>query len=195
MRRLAVFASGFGSNFKAIQEAIDKEILNATIELLVSDKPKCLAIERAKHLDIEVFSFSARNYKDKETYELEILKRLNDNDIDLVVLAGYMKIVGPTLLQGFKGKILNIHPSLLPSYKGKDAIGQAINAKASFTGVTVHYVNAELDSGKIIAQERIDISNMKSRLEVEVNIHEIEHRLYPETIKKVLEDLYEKSTY
>ncbi len=195
MRRLAIFASGLGSNFKAIQEAIENQMLNAKIELLISDKPKCLAIERAKYLNIKVFSFDAKNYAAKEIYESEILKRLINHSIDLVVLAGYMKIIGPVLLKGFKGKILNIHPSLLPAFKGKDAIGQAIKAKVNVTGVTIHYVNEELDSGRIIAQEELDISKMESRLEVEENIHKIEHRLYPNTIKKVLEDLYEKSTY
>lgn len=194
MRKLAVFASGLGSNFLAIQEAIDNHMLNAKIELLVSDNLKCLAIERAKHLNINVFSFEVNQYSNKASYEREILHKLNTNKIDLVVLAGYMRIIGDTLLKGFKGKIINIHPSLLPSFKGKDAIGQAINAKVKVTGVTVHYVNEELDSGKIIAQEELDISNMGSREEIEENIHNIEHRLYSNIIQKVLEDIYEKST-
>ncbi|XMB72980.1 phosphoribosylglycinamide formyltransferase [Mycoplasmatota bacterium WC30] len=195
MRRIAIFASGFGSNFQAIQAAIDNQILNAKIELLISDKPKCLAIERAKHLNINVFSFNAPQYSTKALYEKEILYKLVTNRIDLVVLAGYMRIIGDTLLKGFKGKIINIHPSLLPSFKGKDAIGQAINAKVKITGVTVHYVNEELDSGQIIAQEALDISKMSSREEIEMSIHNIEHRLYPKVIKNVLEDIHEKSTY
>lgn len=195
MWKLAVFASGFGSNFQAIQEAIINKHLKAEIKILISDQPKCLAIERAKHYNIEVFAFSAKEYSTKVDYEYAILKKLEEFNVDLVVLAGYMRIIGPTLLHGFKGKIINIHPSLLPDFKGKDAIGQAIIAKAKTTGVTVHYVNEELDSGQIIAQEKLDISDMNSKAEIEENIHRIEHSLYPIIINKVLEDLYEKSTY
>lgn len=187
MKKLAIFASGFGSNFQAIQDAIDDRMLDAKIEILISDNPKCLAIERAGNLNINVFSFYANSYANKDSYEKKILNKLECLNIDLVVLAGYMKIIGPTLLHGFKGKFLNIHPSLLPAFKGKDAIGQAINAKVKKTGVTVHYVTDKLDSGKVIAQEELDISNMNSRAEIEENIHIIEHRLYPKIIKKVLE--------
>lgn len=188
MKKIAVFASGFGSNFNAIQQAILNKELNAEIKLLVSDKPECLAIERAKHYNIDIFAFSAKKYNSKIDYETKILNLLNNYEIDLVVLAGYMKIIGHTLLKGFSGRIINIHPSLLPRYKGKDAIGQAIESRARITGVTIHYVNEELDSGEIIAQEVLDISKMSSREEIEENIHKIEHVLYPETIKKILED-------
>ncbi|MDD3122350.1 MAG: phosphoribosylglycinamide formyltransferase [Candidatus Izemoplasmatales bacterium] len=195
MKKLAVFASGSGSNFQAIQEAIDNQMLDAKIEILISDKPKCFAIERARNLSINVFSFYANKYTDKDSYEEEILNLLETLNIDLIVLAGYMRILGPTLLKGFKGKILNIHPSLLPAFKGKDAIGQAIDAKQNIIGVTIHYVTEELDSGMIIAQEKLDISHMKSKTEIEENIHKIEHQLYPNIIMKVLEGYYEKSTY
>jgi len=195
MRKIAVFASGFGSNFTAIQEAIKNNTIKAKIQILISDQPLCLAIERAKHYNIDVFAFNTKLYSSKTAYEQEILDKLNDLEIDLIVLAGYMRIIGPTLLRGFKGKILNIHPSILPNFKGKDAIGQAIESKTKVTGVTVHYVNEELDSGEIIAQEELDISNMKSRAVIEENIHRIEHRLYPKIINQVLEELYEKSTY
>jgi phosphoribosylglycinamide formyltransferase-1 len=195
MKKLAVFASGSGSNFQAIQEAIDNQMLDAKIEILISDKPKCFAIERARNLSINVFSFYANKYTDKDSYEEEILNLLETLNIDLIVLAGYMRILGPTLLKGFKGKILNIHPSLLPAFKGKDAIGQAIDAKQNIIGVTIHYVTEELDSGMIIAQEKLDISHMNSKTEIEENIHKIEHQLYPNIIKKVLEGYYEKSTY
>jgi phosphoribosylglycinamide formyltransferase-1 len=195
MKKLAVFASGSGSNFQAIQEAIDNQMLDAKIEILISDKPKCYAIERARNLNINVFSFYANKYIDKDSYEEEILNLLETLNIDLIVLAGYMRILGPTLLQGFKGKILNIHPSLLPAFKGKDAIGQAISANENIIGVTIHYVTEELDSGMIIAQEKLDISHMNSKTEIEENIHKIEHQLYPNIIKKVLEGYYEKSTY
>jgi phosphoribosylglycinamide formyltransferase-1 len=195
MKKIAVFASGFGSNFQAIQEAIDNKKLNAKIELLVSDKPESYAVKRANKLHINVFVFKPKQYKDKASYETEILHKLSTYNIDLVVLAGYMRIIGPTLIHGYKGKIINIHPSLLPAFKGKDAIGQAIEAKVKVTGVTVHLVNEELDSGEIIGQETLDISNLDSRQEIEESIHSIEHKLYPNVIQNILEDIHEKSTY
>lgn len=187
MNNIAVFASGYGSNFQAIIDSIKSNYLSASIKLLVSDKPNCLAIERAHFENIPVFSFKAKNYPSKELYEKKILKQLDKYNIELIVLAGYMRIIGETLLKGFKGKILNIHPSLLPNYKGKDAIGQAIIDKAKITGVTVHYVNEELDSGEIVEQVSLDITNLKTRNEIELEIHKIEHKLYPKVIKKVLE--------
>lgn len=195
MRKLAVFASGFGSNFSAIQEAIENKTLKAKIQILISDQPKCLAIERAINYGIDFFAFSAKDYPSKSVYEEIILNKLKTLDIDLIILAGYMRIIGKTLLRGFQGKILNIHPSLLPEFKGKDAIGQAIEANVQTIGVTVHYVNEKLDSGQILAQEKLKISQISSRLEIEEKIHNIEHNLYTKTIKKVMEDLYEKSTY
>jgi len=195
MKNLAIFASGFGSNFKAIQEAIDHKELDARIAILISDQPLCVAVKRAKKYNIDVFSFHPKDYASKEDYEFEILEELKKHQVDLVILAGYMRIIGRVLLKGFQSKIINIHPSLLPDFKGKDAVGQAIKANVKCTGVTVHYVNEELDSGQIIAQETLDISEMKSRLEIEENIHKIEHKLYPQTIRKVLEDLNEKSNH
>lgn len=188
MNNIAVFASGFGTNFQAIIDAIKSNYLNANINLLVSDKPNCMAIERAHASNIDVFSFEAKDYPSKKSYELNILKKLKEHQTNLIVLAGYMRIIGDTLLKGFDGVILNIHPSLLPKYKGKDAIGQAISDQATVTGVTVHYVNEELDSGEIIEQVSLDISNLMSRNEIEMNIHRIEHDLYPRVIKKVLEE-------
>ena len=193
MNKIAVFASGFGSNFQAIIESINQKRLNAKIEVLVSDNPKSLAIERAKTNLIDVFAFNPKTYTSKVAYEIEILNVLIEKKVDLIVLAGYMRIIGETLLNQFPNRIINIHPSLLPKYKGKDAIGQAFNAKESIIGVTVHYVNKDLDSGKIIMQESINISNLKLKEEIEFKIHELEHIIYPKSIKKVLEELNEKS--
>ncbi len=190
MNNIAVFASGFGSNFQAIIDSIENKHLNANLKILISDKSNCLAIERAHNKKIEVLAIDTKAYDSKAHYEEIILSKLNELKIDLIVLAGYMRIIGPTLLKGFKGKILNIHPSLLPLYKGKDAIGQAINDNAKTTGVTVHYVNEELDSGEIIEQVSIDISHYHGdKNKIELDIHKIEHHIYPKVIKKVLEEM------
>lgn len=193
MRKIAVFASGFGSNFQAIINSVKQKHMNAEIALLISDNPNSLAVERARNEGIEAYAFHPRRFSSKQEYEHEILKRLKERKVELLVLAGYMRIIGETLLQSYPNRIINIHPSLLPKYKGKDAIGQAIEAHEEITGVTVHYVNQELDSGKIILQESLDISHIHSKSEIEAKIHKIEHVIYPIAIKKVLEELNENS--
>ncbi|AIO18173.1 Phosphoribosylglycinamide formyltransferase [Candidatus Izimaplasma bacterium HR1] len=189
MKNIAVFASGTGSNFLAIHQAILNNEINTKITLLVSDRSKSKALENAKKMGINCFAFRAKAFESKEAYELQILKELRKNNVELIVLAGYMRIIGKTILEKYPKRIINIHPSLLPSFKGIDAVGQAMEAQVSVTGVTVHYVDEGMDTGEIIAQEELDISNLHKREEIEIEIHKIEHKLYPATIKRVLEDL------
>jgi phosphoribosylglycinamide formyltransferase-1 len=188
MNNIAVFASGTGSNFVAIQEAILQNELHANIALLVSDKPHSKAVQRAKDFGIQVLTFTPKDFNSKEEYETIIKQTLDSLNIQLVVLAGYMRLIGSTLLKGYENKIINIHPSLLPLYKGKDAVGQAMKDNAKTTGVTVHYVDSGMDTGNIIKQESLDISQLKTRFEIETNIHKIEHKIYKEVIKQLLEE-------
>lgn len=188
MKKIAVFASGFGSNFQAIINSIKLKDLDANVEILVSDNPLSLAVERARSENIDVFTFNPKNYSSKKDYEIEILKTLEEKQVELLVLAGYMRIIGETLLKKYPNQIINIHPSLLPKFKGKNAIEKAIAASEKILGVTVHYVNQELDSGKIIMQESLDVTKLSSKEDIEAKIHEIEHRIYPKAIKKVLEE-------
>ncbi len=194
MKRIAVFASGTGSNFLALNDALNIDKSVAEITLVVSDKPKSLVVKNAHKLNINVFSFNPKEYKKRVEYEKNILLKLIENEIDFIVLAGYMRIIGKTLLSKFEKKIINIHPSLLPSFKGIDAIGQAIDYKVKITGVTIHYIDEGVDTGEIIAQQAIDISSLNSREEIETEIHKIEHQLYPKAIISLLEEKYEKST-
>lgn len=194
MKRIAVFASGTGSNFLALNDALNIDGSVAEIILLVSDKPKSLAVKNAHKFNINVFSFNPKDYRKRVEYEKAILHKLIEYKIDFIVLAGYMRIIGKTLLSKFEKKIVNIHPSLLPSFKGIDAIGQAIDYKVKITGVTIHYIDKGVDTGEIIAQQAIDISALKTREEIEIEIHKIEHQLYPKVIISLLEEKYEKST-
>ena len=194
MKRIAVFASGTGSNFLALNDALNIDKSVAEITLVVSDKPKSLVVKNAHKLNINVFSFNPEKYKKRVEYEKNILLKLIENEIDFIVLAGYMRIIGKTLLSKFEKKIINIHPSLLPSFKGIDAIGQAIDYKVKITGVTIHYIDEGVDTGEIIAQQAINISSLNSREEIETEIHKIEHQLYPKAIISLLEEKYEKST-
>lgn len=182
MMKIAVFASGSGSNFQSIVEAN----IDATVELLVCDKPGAYVEQRAEKSGTEVFSFSAKDYSSKADFELEILAELRRRDIELLVLAGYMRLVGPTLLREFQGKIINIHPSLLPAFPGLDAIGQAFDANVKVSGVTIHFVDEGMDTGPIIAQEPVKIEATDKKEDVQRKIQQVEHDLYPKTIQNII---------
>lgn len=185
--RIAIFASGSGSNFQAIQEAIIRGELDAEIQIVLTDKPNAGVVKRAENFNIPVFSFVAKHYGSKETYETEIVKILQQHNVEWVVLAGYMRLIGPTLLAAFANRIINIHPSLLPSFPGKDAIGQALAHGVKITGVTVHFVDEGMDTGSIISQAAVEVVE-GDRKATEDLIHAAEHRLYTATLKKLFTD-------
>ncbi|MER2179731.1 MAG: phosphoribosylglycinamide formyltransferase [Carnobacterium inhibens] len=186
--RIAVFASGNGSNFQAIAEAIASKQIDATLCFLFCDNPKAYVIERAKKMGIPFTVFSPKNYENRAAYESELLKQLEINAVDLIVLAGYMRIIGPTVLTAYANRILNIHPSLLPCFPGKNSIQDAFEANEKETGVTVHFVDEGVDTGPIIAQEKVAILPEDSLDSLEAKIHQVEHRLFPQVIQKVIED-------
>ncbi|MFC3883471.1 phosphoribosylglycinamide formyltransferase [Bacillus songklensis] len=183
---IAVFASGTGSNFAAILQAIKAEqIKNVEVVLLVSDYPEALAVQKAKDEHIPVFAFKAKDYPDKQAYEKRILEKLKERRVDVIVLAGYMRLIGDVLLQAYGGKIINVHPSLLPAFKGKDAIGQALDYGVKVTGVTVHFVDEGMDTGPIIAQRVVKIDKDETRETLMKKIQEQEHRLLPQVIQSL----------
>ena len=185
MKQLAVFASGTGTNFVAIAKACAAGVINARVALLVCDKPAAPVVDRARELGVEAFVFSAKDYPSKADYEAEIVRRLDAKKVDLVCLAGYMRIVGETLLQAYEGKIINIHPSLLPAFRGANAVEQAVAYGVKVYGITIHWVSAELDGGKIIAQRAFPYEG-SDPAEVHRLGQKIEHELYVETINKLL---------
>jgi phosphoribosylglycinamide formyltransferase-1 len=185
MKRLAVFASGNGSNFQSIAEAIKSGKLEAEIRLVVCDREDAYVLERAKLENIDTFSFSAKNYSNKTEYESEILEKLRQYEIEFIILAGYMRLIGPTLLQKYSQRIVNIHPSLLPSFPGKDAIGQAFDAGVKETGVTVHYVDDGMDTGPVIAQKAVPILEGDTKDILQKRIQEMEHDLYPSVLQEL----------
>jgi phosphoribosylglycinamide formyltransferase 1 len=186
MKKIAVFASGNGSNFQAIIDVVQKGELKADIAILVCDKPGAFAVERANAARIPTFSFNPKEFSSKEAYEKVITEQLTSYGVDFIVLAGYMRLLGPTLLGEYSGRIVNIHPSLLPAFPGKDAIGQALAAKEKWTGVTIHYVDEGMDTGPIIVQERVAISDKETRESLEQKIQNIEHKLYPSILQMLL---------
>ncbi len=184
---LAVFASGSGTNLQRfIEETREGGCIPARLALVVSDRPQCYALERARAAGIPVFAFDPKAYPDKAAYEREILAALRERDVTWIALAGYMRIIGPTLLKPYGGRIVNVHPSLLPRFAGKDAIGQALRAGASETGVTVHLVDEGIDTGPILAQERVAILPGDTTETLAARIHAVEHRLYPAVVARLV---------
>jgi len=180
---IAVFASGNGSNFQAIAEAVKTKKIKASLALLVCDKPGVFVLDRAKKLKIDSFLIEKKNFPCKEDYEKEILKKLKENNIGLIVLAGYMKMVGPDILKAYKGRILNIHPALLPAFKGTDGIKDAFEYGVKVTGPTVHFVDEEMDNGPIVMQAEVEVEDDDTQESLAEKIHKAEHRIYPEAIR------------
>jgi phosphoribosylglycinamide formyltransferase 1 len=185
MKKLAVFASGSGTNYEAIVTACEEGKIDAIVEILVCDKANAYVLERAKNHNTPTFVFNAKEYESKEAFETVIVEKLKALNIDLICLAGYMRYIGKVLLDNYEGKMINIHPALLPSFKGAHGIKDAFEFGVKVFGVTVHYVDSGVDSGKIIMQRGFEYYGNDID-EVEAHIHEIEHVLYIEAINKVL---------
>lgn len=185
MKKIAVFASGSGTNFQAIADSIKYGFLQAELVLLVCDKPGAKVIARAENAGVETFVFSPKEYPGKVFFEKDIVQILKEKDVDFIVLAGYMRLIGETLLSAYRHKIVNIHPSLLPNFPGKDAIGQAFQAGVKQTGVTIHYVDEGMDTGPIIAQKELVIEDNDTLESVEKKIHQIEHEFYPQILQSL----------
>lgn len=184
MKKIVIFASGSGSNFQKIVDDLHNQYCE--VALLVCDKPGAFCLERAAKLNIPMFVFNPKEYKNKAEFEIEISEKLLMINPELIVLAGYMRIIGETLLHTFEGKIINIHPALLPAFPGREGIKDALDYGVKVMGVTVHYVDAGIDTGKIIDQECFKRTGLETKEEIEAKIHGLEHELYPRVIKQLL---------
>jgi phosphoribosylglycinamide formyltransferase-1 len=180
--RVAVFASGSGSNFQAIVDRVKAGELDVKLELLVCDRPGARVIERATAAGVDTYVFRPKDYPDRESYEREIAAELNRRNVDLVVLAGFMRLLTPVLVDAFAGRMINIHPALLPSFKGARGIADALAYGVKVTGVTVHYVTLDMDAGPIIAQEAVPVLEGDTEDSLAERIHAAEHRLLPQVI-------------
>ncbi|MCF7874667.1 MAG: phosphoribosylglycinamide formyltransferase [Candidatus Omnitrophica bacterium] len=185
---LAILASGNGSNFEAIIKAVKKGYLSIGKCILITDKKDAYVRERAKKYKIKEIFVDPASFKNKKEYEKKLVEIHDKEKIDLIALAGYMKILSPFFVKYFKNKILNIHPSLLPSFSGKDAIENAYNYGCKITGVTVHFVSNAVDSGPIIMQKTVSIEEGMQLDELENKIHKTEHKLYPKAIRLFLKN-------
>lgn len=179
--KLVVLISGNGSNLQAIIDAIANG-LPAKIMSVISNRADAFGLERAQQANIATHVISTKDFPDAANYDTELQKVIENYHPDLIILAGFMRILTAPLVQHFRGKILNIHPSLLPKYRGLHTHQRALEAGDAVHGVTVHFVTEELDGGPIIAQREIKIASEDTAETLKQKIHLIEHRLYPEVI-------------
>ena len=184
--RTAVFISGTGSNLKNLIKFSLKKTSPIEVNLIISNNVKAKGLKFAKLYKIKKKVY---NYDKKKISEKKILKDLKTNDIKLICLAGFMKILSKDFIWKFKGKILNIHPSLLPKYKGLNTHDRVIQNKEKYSGCTVHLVNSKLDSGKIILQKKVKLSKKETPLSLQKKILKHEHILYPRAISKIFANL------
>jgi phosphoribosylglycinamide formyltransferase-1 len=186
-RRVAVLISGRGSNLRSIIAAIAEGRLDAEVAVVVSNRPKAAGLSGARDAGVETACLSPRDYPDRDSYDRAIVNLLRPHDVGLVCLAGFMRLIGPPLLDAFPERILNIHPSLLPAFPGLDAQRQALDYGVRISGATVHLVTSELDGGPIVMQAAVPVLDDDSVETLSARILVEEHRLYPEAIGRVLD--------
>lgn len=196
MKKIAVMVSGGGSNMQSIADSANRGILKglAEVALVISNNPDAYALERAKKGNIKALCIERKNYADELSFNREILKKLEENRIDIVCLAGYMRMIGKNIVGRYAGRILNIHPALLPKFGGKGMYGRRVHeavveAKEKKSGATVHYVDDNYDTGEIIIQTEVDVFENDTPLDLAERVLKEEHKIYPEAIKKVIEKL------
>ncbi|MDO4411014.1 MAG: phosphoribosylglycinamide formyltransferase [Akkermansia sp.] len=189
--RLGILGSGSGSNCQSIYDAIQAGTLNAEIVVVLSDIPDAFILERARSWGVPAEVIDCGGFKTKfpDESQAAVAARLKEYDVDLVCLAGFMRLVKAPLLNEFPNRIINIHPSLLPNFPGLHAWEQAVNAGATESGCTVHYVDAGMDTGPILGQARVPVLPNDTAASLHARIQVEEHKLYPAMITKVLESL------
>lgn len=179
IRNIAVLVSGNGSNLQAILE-------QHPISVVISDQPEAFALQRATKAGIPAFVFERKNFSSRTSFEAAIVAKLQEHQIELICLAGFMRIIGKTLLDAFPKRIINIHPSLLPAFPGLDAVQQALSAGATHTGCTVHLVDELMDHGPILMQAQVKVEPSDTLASVLEKVHREEHRIYPQVIAEIL---------
>ena len=191
--KLAVLVSGRGSNLQAIIDSIEKNSLAAEISLIMSNVSDAYALQRGKKHGLESIFLDPKSFSSRDDYEKQMIELLQTKSIDLVCLAGFMRILGKKFIEAFSGKIINIHPSLLPAFPGLNVQEKALQHGVRFSGCTVHFVNEEVDGGAIISQAVVPILDADDTQSLSERILEQEHIIYPEAIRLIIEDRLELS--
>jgi phosphoribosylglycinamide formyltransferase-1 len=186
-RRIAVLISGRGSNLQALIDAVSDGRLRAEIAVVISNRADAQGLERARAANIDTLTVPHRDFPTRDAFEAVLVRELRARDVSLICLAGFMRLLGPTFLDAFPNRILNIHPSLLPAFPGVDAQRQAWEHGAKIVGATVHFVTGELDGGPIITQRAIPVLDDDTPETLAARILDVEHRIYPEAVGLVLD--------
>ena len=191
MINIGVLASGSGTNLLAIIEAINAGEIDGVIRIVISDKSDAYALKRARFYNIKTNSINPEGFDNREEYDKEIVSILKEKEVDLVVLAGYMKILSPYFINAYKNKIMNIHPALLPSFTGLHVQKRAIDYGVKVSGCTVHFVDEGLDSGPIIMQKAVKVKEDDTEETLAKRILKQEHKIYPRAIQLFAEERLE----
>ena len=186
--RVAIFLSGRGSNFEAIYRSSRLPTSNFEIVMVISDKKDARGLETAKEYGLSAIYISPKRFKSKKEYEVVLVKHLREKEVDLVCLAGYMRIVGVELREAFKNRIINIHPALLPSFPGLHAQRQAFEYGVKITGCTVHFIDSGVDTGPVILQESVNVLEDDDEESLSKRILAVEHRIYSQAIRMFFEN-------
>ncbi len=186
--KIGILVSGRGTNLQAIINAIENGELNARIAVVLSNKKEAPALERAQKKDIETVYLDPKQFAGKKEFDRALIRELEDRRVDLVCLAGYMRILGQEFIRKFEGKIINIHPSLLPAFPGLDVQQKAIDHGVKFSGCTVHFVDEEVDSGPIILQAVVPVHESDNAETLAQRILIQEHLIYPRAIQMIVEN-------
>jgi phosphoribosylglycinamide formyltransferase-1 len=183
--RLGILISGRGSNLQAILDAIERGTLQATVAVVISNRAEAAGLARAREAGVPTMVLPHRDYADRATYDRALAEALGSRGVDLVCLAGFMRLLGPAFIERFPNAVVNIHPSLLPAFPGLDAQRQAFDHGVKVAGATVHFVTAELDAGPIIGQAAVLVQDSDTAETLAARILETEHRLYPEALGRL----------
>jgi phosphoribosylglycinamide formyltransferase-1 len=186
-RALGVLISGRGSNLQALLDAIEKGTLSASVRVVISNRPEAQGLGRAKAAGVETLVIPHGRYSSRSAFDLVLVEALRERDVDLVCLAGFMRLLGPTFCAAFPNRVLNIHPSLLPSFPGVDAQAQALRYGVKASGATVHFVTPELDAGPIVAQATVPVLDTDDEATLSQRILAVEHAIYPEAVGRILD--------
>ena len=187
--KLGILASGNGSNFEYIIKSIQNKKIKAEVSILIVNNPNCLAIEKAIKYKIPYEIINHRDCTSRLEHDRLVMNKLEESSVELVIMAGWMRIAGEEIINKFKNRLINIHPSLLPSFKGVDAIQQAMDKRVTITGCTVHYVQKEVDCGSIIIQAAVPLKEKDSKESLKNRIQEMEHIILPLAIAKVAKEI------
>ena len=184
MFKIAVLISGNGSNLEALIDACKKNVINGSIDIVISNNPDAYGIQRAKNHSINYKFIDNNRFETREDFDQALVEELKDSNPNLIVLAGFMRILSSVMTEAFKNKIINIHPSLLPKYPGLDTHNSVIKNGDLKHGITIHFVNEVLDGGQIIAQGEISVNANETSEELKTRIHAIEHVMLPKVVSK-----------